>query len=802
MRLWQTLESLMTHTQVPARHAGKVRAYQRSAFQQLLPFGLVASAANALVVILFFIFSDFGHGVWGWGVLIALISLAGARSGIIAARKKHTRTTLPQSALKRPIRESAMLGYAWAIAPALLLPAADAWQMSVLVTVCAGMMAGGAYMLSSIPRASAVFVSAISIGVLIGLLRGGLSGQEVAYTILLVSYSIVMIRTAYWNFGNYVRTWSQSIELEERADEVNRQKEVISLLLKDFEESASDYLWEMDAEGRIQNATEGLAELCQVPVVMLNGTRLTEIMAESLEDSEGEYNTIKHSVIGLRAFANVMVPVLVSREKRWWNVTGKPLFDGETYCGYRGVISDVTEARNAEARIAYLAHFDALTDLPNRSNFNETMERCLYRYKTNEETFAVIFVDLDFFKTVNDEHGHDVGDELLRRVASLMKSVVDAEDTVARIGGDEFAIICRNALSRRKVMALCDRLIEALSAPLEINGVSLQVGASIGCSLCPHDAETMSELLKCADLALYRAKTDGRGRARFFEASMDVEARERRELENELRIAFAEGQFSLHYQPLVDSQTKNVKAFETLLRWNHPVRGQISPDQFINLTEQTGMIVGIGEWVIRTALAEASTWDTDARISINLSPVQVKNRGLVSLVTQALASSGIDPNRVEFEITETVLLDDSQECLDRLHRLRDLGVHIALDDFGTGYSSLSYLRTFPFDKIKIDKSFVQAMDNSQECRAIVRAVAGLAQNLGMASTAEGVETIEQVNELTEDGCTELQGFYFCHPKSADDLVEEGIVTRRSEARPDDSTVTEFPKPARSRSVEN
>ena len=784
-RFWQKLDVAMMQISVPEQYAGQVRAQQKAAFQQMLPFGLIASAANAIVLFAFMLFSNIGSMLWLWAGIMTVIAMVGARSGFKAARRSSALMPLSETALKRPVIESGFLGFAWGAAPALLLPAAQDWQLTMLLTVCAGMMAGGAYLLSSIPRAAATFVGIIAFCVLYGLILSGMSLAALAYLALFVCYSVVMVRAAYWNFNNHVRSWLQKFELEKQAQELLRQKDVISLLLKDFEETASDYLWEIDENGRIQNASEGLSELCQLPIDELNGSRLLGLMSESISLSDGEFSAVNNSMFGLRAFANALLPVRINGEQRWWNISGKPLIENDEYCGYRGVISDVTDARNAEARIAYLAHFDALTDLPNRANFNETMERCLYRYKASGEAFTVLFVDLDYFKAINDEHGHDVGDELLRRVGIIMKECVDKEDIVARIGGDEFAILCPKISSKRKVMALCDAIVDALKAPIEINGTLLHVGASVGGSLCPDDADTMSDLLKCADLALYRAKEEGRGRARFFEPEMDLEARERRKLESDLRTAFAEGQFSLHYQPLVDSQTKEVKAFETLLRWNHPERGEVSPESFINLTEQTGMIVGIGEWVIRTALAEASTWDTDARISINLSPIQVKSRGLVSVVAQALAKSGIEPSRIEFEITETVLLDDSSESIDSLHQLRNLGVHIALDDFGTGYSSLSYLRSFPFDKIKIDKSFVQEMDNSHECRAIVQAVAGLANNLGMISTAEGVETVEQAKELAQDGCTELQGFYFSRPKSARDLIKEGIVSRRKRTAEDD-----------------
>ncbi|MEL7130127.1 MAG: EAL domain-containing protein, partial [Pseudomonadota bacterium] len=469
----------------------------------------------------------------------------------------------------------------------------------------------------------------------------------------------------------------------------------------------------------------------------------------------------------------------IKGENRWWNVSGKPVYRADKFNGFRGVISDVTEARIADARIAYLAHYDALTDLPNRAKFNETLERCLYRQQTTQKGFCMLTVDLDFFKLVNDEHGHDVGDRTLRRAADIMKNHVGDRGLVARTGGDEFSILLTDFSSRREVMALCDALLEDLDEPVEVAGHVLKIGASIGGAFCPDDADTASNLLKFSDLALYRAKTEGRANACYFEAAMDVEAQARRQLEQDLRHALRDGQFVLRYQPLIDTVTGKLKSCEALLRWQHPKRGLVSPDEFINLTEQTGMIVGIGEWVIRTAMIEAASWDSDAGISINLSPRQVKHKGIVSIVAQALAISGIAPGRVEFEITETVLLDDSDDSMSSLRDLKSLGVRIALDDFGTGYSSLTYLTMFPFDKIKIDKSFVQSMDESNECRAIVKAVTGLAASLGIHSTAEGVETRDQVDTLMADGCSELQGYYFSQPITPSQLVDRGFVGKRA-----------------------
>ncbi|MEO1406121.1 MAG: EAL domain-containing protein, partial [Pseudomonadota bacterium] len=662
------------------------------------------------------------------------------------------------------------------------LPSAEGHLSTLMMTVAAGMMAGGSYMLSSVPRAASGFVGWIFLGVLIGLLRGGVSPAEFGLIILLISYTVIMIRSAYWNYGNYLRTWLQQVKLEEQSKDLQRQKDTVSVLLKDFEESASDCLWEMDPQRRLINISPQLAELFDVSYENA-GIEIESILVQNQKASARLIEFIEEE----RPFSEELVRVDLSDRTRWWSLSGKPVFEGDVLLGYRGVASDVTEARAAEERIAYLAHFDSLTGLSNRAHFTEALESCLYRHDAHDEPFAVASLDLDLFKSINDVHGHDIGDEVLRTVGQMLRRTLGEDAIIARVGGDEFAFIIMDTRSRQEVMALCDLVTELFLEPFKVKHIQASVGASIGVAFCPEDATELGPLQKCADLALYRAKSSGRRRARYFEPEMDSEARQRRTLEIELRTAINDGQFELYYQPLVDSQTRDIRSFETLLRWNHPERGPLSPDEFIELTEQTGLIVGIGEWVMREALQEAATWDTEASISINLSPIQIKNSGLVGVVSQAISRSGITPERVELEITESVLLDDSEENLRRLYSLKNLGVRIALDDFGTGYSSLSYLRSFPFDKIKIDKSFVQSMETSDECRAIVRAVTALAQSLGMRSTAEGVESADQVRELKKQGCSELQGFYFSEPKTVQQLVAAGMIIRKSQTvEPDEA----------------
>jgi diguanylate cyclase (GGDEF)-like protein len=424
---------------------------------------------------------------------------------------------------------------------------------------------------------------------------------------------------------------------------------------------------------------------------------------------------------------------------------------------------DVTEKRNSEKQIAFLAHHDALTGLANRVQLREHIEQALKLVARGGKA-SVLCLDLDHFKTVNDTLGHSVGDALLCAVARRLTDLVGEQALVSRTGGDEFAIVQSGAeLSMEASAALAARIVETLGAPFEIGDHSVVIGASVGVAIAPDDGNDADQLLKSADLALYRAKGDGRARFHFFEPEMDVKAQARRALELDLRKALGNGEFELAYQPIVNLARNQITGFEALLRWNHPTRGKVPPGEFVPLAEETGLIVAIGDWVIRQACAEARSWPSDLSIAINVSPVQFRNKNLVSTVISAVAASGLRPERLELEITETTLMHNNAETLAILHQLHQVGVRISMDDFGTGYSSLSYLRSFPFDKIKIDQSFVRDLGDRPDAIAIIRAVAGLGRSIGVTTTAEGVETKDQLEQMRAEGCTEVQGYFYSRP---------------------------------------
>jgi diguanylate cyclase (GGDEF)-like protein/PAS domain S-box-containing protein len=433
-------------------------------------------------------------------------------------------------------------------------------------------------------------------------------------------------------------------------------------------------------------------------------------------------------------------------------------------------IMDVTAKRQAEARIAHMAHHDALTGLPNRALFHERLDETLVRVHRDRETLAVLYLDLDQFKTVNDGLGHPAGDKLLAAAADRLRTCLRVSDMVARFGGDEFAVLQIGLAGPHEAGILAERIVTLLSEPYDIDGQQVVIGASAGIALAPDDGETAEQLLGNADMALYQAKEDGRRTFCFFQPGMGASHRAHHTLGLDLRRALAAGEFEVYYQPLVTLETGGISGFEALLRWRHPLRGMVAPAKFIPLAEETGLIVPIGEWVLRQACAEAATWPDNLKVAVNLSPVQFKKSNLPQVVFATLASAGLPAARLELEITESIFLAESKTNLATLRRLRALGVGISMDDFGTGYSGLSYLRAFPFDKIKIDRSFISELSESADCMAIIRAITNLGSNLGIPTLAEGVETKNQLSWLREVGCTEMQGYLFSRPVPASEIA--------------------------------
>ena len=430
---------------------------------------------------------------------------------------------------------------------------------------------------------------------------------------------------------------------------------------------------------------------------------------------------------------------------------------------------EIVERERSQAEIHYLAHHDSLTGLGNRILLRQQLEQSLARQARKREVVAVLFVDLDGFKGINDTLGHSTGDGLLKCVANRLVESVREVDKVARLGGDEFAVIQMESEQPKGAAILASRLIDLIGRPYMVDGHQLTIGASIGIAVASEAKNKPEDLLKSADLAMYSAKADGRGTYRFFEPEMDASAQARRSMESSLRTASIESAFEVHYQPLIDLSKKRVTCLEALLRWRHPEKGFIPPAEFIPLAEEIGMIVQLGEWVLRQACFQAKNWPDDVKVAVNLSPVQFKYSGLPRAVKSALDAAGLPPQRLELEITESVLLERTETSLAILHELRDIGVAISMDDFGTGYSSLSYLRSFRFDKVKIDRAFIGDLTKGYDSLAIVRAITDLGRSFGMTTVAEGVETVDQLKCLESEGCGQVQGYLFSPPRPAAEI---------------------------------
>jgi len=511
-----------------------------------------------------------------------------------------------------------------------------------------------------------------------------------------------------------------------------------------------------DASARMVICNERYIEMYGLSTdVIKAGCSFRDVIAHRKETGSFEGNVEEYCD---RVIGNVSVKdvsIVRTTDDRSIQITSEPVPGG----GWVATHEDITERQRSDLRIAYLAHYDGLTDLPNRALFRQRLEQELRR--TDRGTpVALLYIDIDEFKAINDTLGHPVGDQLLKEVAVRLRECIRDNDFVARLGGDEFAIIQTAVSDRSDAVELVERLYRAIRQPYQCLGHHLSTDASIGIAMFPEDGADLDQIVKNADLAMYSAKAEGRRTYRFFAPQMDADARARRELEFDLRKAIADRAFEIHYQPIVDLQNGEIAGCEALLRWRHPTRGMISPAEFIPIAEETGLIDQLGGWVLATACAEAANWPGEISLAVNVSPVQFRGQTLALMVAATLATSGLPARRLELEVTEAVLIRDDEIALTTLHRLRALGVRVSLDDFGTGYSSLSYLQRFPFDKIKIDRSFVDKIEVCEGSTAIVRAIVDIAAARHMTTTAEGVETLQQRELLRQLGCNQMQGYLF------------------------------------------
>ncbi|MFL6764014.1 MAG: putative bifunctional diguanylate cyclase/phosphodiesterase [Sphingomicrobium sp.] len=541
--------------------------------------------------------------------------------------------------------------------------------------------------------------------------------------------------------------------------------------VEEFEKSGRGWFWETDSLGTLSYVSRQLAEDFQCEPEALLGRQFTDLLSvDQGTDSAEERKTLGFHLSARFPFSDVVVSP-ASEQDVHWSLSGNPIFDERgRFLGFRGIGTDLTEQRKSEREISRLARFDSLTSLPNRAMMRQTLDEALRNAAHRKKGCALFMIDLDRFKNVNDTLGHPIGDALLREVGERLKSVMGNHGQVGRLGGDEFQAVLPGAVDIGLLESLARTLIEQVSRPYMVEGYKVSIGASLGIAIGDPGRASADALVRNADLALYAAKAAGRGKHCFYQASMHTEAAERQLLENDLRQAIERGELAVHYQPIVRTAGEEISGFEALVRWQHPVRGPISPAKFIPLAEEAGLIGKIGEWVLRTALDEAARWPDNVRVAVNLSPLQFNDPHVVEMVRKHLAETGVRADRLELEITEGVFLAEGDSTDDTFAQLKHLGVRLALDDFGTGYSSLGYLKKAPFDKIKIDQSFVRGAAASiavNRNAAIIRAIVTLAETLGMDTCAEGVETHDDLQLIRELGVSMVQGYIFGQPEPAE-----------------------------------
>ncbi len=723
-----------------------------SAHVRIVRIMLLGLLLNAGVIIL---------ALWGEGIAtIHLVLFAGSTAaaslhrlwlaeGIERGRRRRRSdkiiTAFWQNALWLGLNMAVMLGY-W-------FPYVSAGDQLLLAVSGVAQIAAAAYTMRTLVRSAAVLIAFQALGLTIGLAQLGSFDAFAAIAVLLTA-SALLIKMTFTARDMFV-----SRILADR--DLAATTRTVKLLLNEYEESGSDWLFELDRKGNLFGVSKRFADALNANASALEGRPFASLFAAGAARED-----LAQALADGRPLRSIVLPLdgIGDGEPNWWSISGRPS-PGTGNVTYRGVISDITIRRQAEDRAHQMAHYDTLTGLPNRALFDAELNTLL-THRLADEQVALMLLDLDHFKAINDVHGHPIGDALLRMMSERIVTLVRAsglggqQPLIARLGGDEFAIAVSGAASCDHSIRLAELLLVAMNEPAHIEGHELHSAVSIGIALSPFHADQRAQLTSYADIALNAVKQNGRGKWEMFEPGMDAELHERHILARDLRHAISRGELRLYVQPLVDIASETMTGYEALLRWQHPTRGLVPPDTFIPIAEETGLIVPIGEWVIRTALAEAAQWTNGETIAINLSPVQIESPGLLPMVVNALGESGIDPARVEFEITEGVLLNNSEANLEVLEILQSFGVKIALDDFGTGYASLNYLMAFPFDKIKIDRSFIAQLSTREESRAIVGAVIALANQLGMCTLAEGVEEREQFDQLREDGCRMVQGWLF------------------------------------------
>ena len=761
VRTAETLRDLLTFREPTDAVGRAIRAAQLDALIRLVPVTVLSQllAAGLVAWSLRGTIADFWLGLWFSGALI-VCTARGLRAVRLRLDPDYARRKPPN--LKTITAIIAVLGLMWLVPPIFWFEHADTEHQMMLGVLIVALMSAAGVSLSTVPQACLTYIGILAVG---GLVMTSQFERPV-HMALVVIFVFAVGNAAISSARRFVAHVRTQIELQE-------QSTLISLL-REFEASGSDWLWQLDKDLKLTYMSRAMADAIGRPLSDLIGTHASRILdpdGNVVQLSTG-MRRLMHHAAERTAFRDIAIPVHHGRS--WWSISAKPLVgaDGE-FQGWRGVGSDITDTRLSGSDVVRAARLDPLTGVANRLLLREQLEEALLRQLGGDCDCGLLLVDLDRFKLVNDTLGHTVGDQLLCEVARRLEVCVGPDGVVGRLGGDEFAVVWRGSGDEHTLGELAARIIAELSRTVTIGPAELHIGATIGISRAPRDGNREETLMRCADLALYSRKEAGRGGYAFFEQQMYVDAEDYRSLENDIRNALSSDGLQLHYQPIIDARTGKLVGREALLRWSHPQRGPIPPDQFVPIIEDAGLIHQIGDWVIRQACAEAANWPQEMRVAVNVSAAQLTASGIAETVLGALGGSGLDPGRLELEVTESIFIGDDVDTLAALERLRAIGVRLVLDDFGKGYSSFGYLSRARFSKIKIDRSFVAgAAEGERDCSAIVRAILALARGLSVETTAEGVENEREAAVMRALGCDQLQGYLFGRPVPAADLSDE------------------------------
>jgi diguanylate cyclase (GGDEF)-like protein len=751
---------------------GNIRAWQ---------IGVIAERAIAR-----FGFSIIGGGItvaalfgtsaawigWAWYALILAVS------GFLAAPHIRRKNSHLLSATRSELNGSAfgivLASLSWSALPIALGLNGDPSHALIAWTGGTAMMAGATFTFSSVPLFTSILIATLgfALAAMMFMLAMPFIGViALFYTVGLIAACLKIGRTAILHKVN-------EFVLQEKS-------EVVSLLLREYEDSGGDWMWQTDASRCLTHVSPRFAIALGVEPQALEAKPLLQILAGDAWEA-GNFSSglrdLSEKLKNRESFSDLILPVQIGGSTHWWELSASPRFDDNgSFIGFRGVGSDVSEAYRTADKINRMARYDMLTGLPNRMLVNETLGTAMAEADRWRTRCGFMMIDLDRFKAVNDTLGHPIGDRLLTRVSERLRSVMSDNELCGRLGGDEFAVVVKDANDPQRLARLARDIIDTLSQPYEIDQYTIYIGASVGTAIGPRDGRSVEMLIRSADLALYKSKDQGGGAYNSYEPQFHAHAEERRVVEIALRKALDRKEFELHYQPVVNAQSGIIESFEALLRWNNPDLGVVSPAKFIPIAEEARLIGAIGEWVLRTACSEAARWPSTIRVAVNVSAEQLHDPQFATTVVSALSHAGLPPHRLELEVTESVFMREGTKAIAVLDQILALGVRLALDDFGTGYSSLGYLSKTKFSTIKVDRSFVQgAAKNLPESLAIIRAVVALADSLGMTTTAEGVETDDECEMIKGLGCRKIQGYLFGRPMPAAEARR--VITSDKQAR--------------------